>query len=238
MFHLLHNILSLKDVILADLRKNNLLSNTPSGKVRVAPIVELLSDAKQLYKLTEKIMTKLHRKLPHESIYRLRVEFTDIFNGLHGFYSVVGRLAYFSKWDLVSALPSSEPVFLSADRAFIFTEETGAFASIELRPSSQLPPYKASPLKTENLIDFESKEDTRVAVIQPLTSKEEEKMKPEGGETLIRRKDKKIKELKFQNQRLCSYYKKEIDRMQTALTNVQSELVEVRTELKACHEEP
>lgn len=233
----------------------------------MAPFVELLSDTKQLYKLSVKIMTKIHRTLPHESLCRLRKVFTDIFNGLHSFYGAVGRMAYFTQWDLTSTLPTSEPVFVSANRAFIYTEDTGTFASIELRPSQQPPPYREADLinlecevpEETTAVDKVSsidKDESRVAVIQPLSSNEEDKVdsvepktyditvvmkkqekKPEGVSTLIRKKDKKIRELEFQNERLFSYYNKEVDRMRAALTDVQCELVEVKTELKACHEE-
>lgn len=205
-------------------------------------------------------MSKLHKTLPHESLCQLRQVFTDIFKGLHSFYGAVGRMSYFTQWDLTSTLPTSEPVFISANRAFIFAEDTGTFASIELRPSQQPPPYREA-----DLINFESvapketlldKDEPRVAVIQPLSSNKDDKedpiehktyditvvmkkqeKKPEGVNTLIRKKDKKIRELEFQNERLFSYYNKEVDRMRAALTDVQCELVEVKTELKVCHEE-
>ncbi|XP_062874331.1 huntingtin interacting protein 1 related b isoform X2 [Trichomycterus rosablanca] len=106
--------LRLAESVLRQLNTSIAISTLTAGQCKLAPLIQVIQDASQLYHYTVKLLFKLHACLPADTLQGHRDRFHDQFHSLKTFFNKARDMMYFKRLIQIPRLPDSPPNFLRA----------------------------------------------------------------------------------------------------------------------------
>ncbi|KAF6038196.1 Hip1 [Bugula neritina] len=232
---LMDDIMSLQSMVFHQLDRANENSMTLTGQCKLYPLVLAVQDSCQLYDYLVKVLFKLHKAIPPDTLGDLRARFLSQYKSAKQFYQTCQGLQYFKGIIQVPTLPDSPPNFLIASEIFKHRKPVAVVdgEEPEEEPDSTPPPVpdKIAPLIQTAPVPAEPVPDSKDIIINQLKTQVEhlrnelEFVKVKAREK-ISSLNEEIGSLKSQLQ----MQKEETNMMNSKLADVQNKLSESNQE--------
>ncbi|XP_067938200.1 huntingtin-interacting protein 1-like isoform X2 [Watersipora subatra] len=212
---LMDDIVNLQSVVFHQLDRSYDNSMTPTGQCKLYPLVLAVQDSCQLYDYLVKILFKLHKVIPPETLGDLRTRFSGQYKLLKQFYQTCDGLQFYKGLIQVPTLPDLPPNFLVASEIFKHRKPVAVVAGEEAEEESAPTPPPAAPV-VESLVDT-----TQQAPTQPA---------PDARDTIISQLRTQVEHLQNQLEFVKTKARERIAELNTQIDSLNAQLTRQRQE--------